>query len=363
MSGFRTLRRWSAALVLLFTAGTLAACNFSSLTLNSEVALGGGMYQFTLTVCTPGGCDAVDIFNTCIGSQMNDNTGNWAVGIDPSATITGFTSSVSSSQNGAVFNGALSSGNTLVTYTNNTNWWSYEDIGTVPTTLVCGTITITTNGLPDEFCAYGLEGADNFAVPPSCPQVSGVTCADVTLPVDFLDFRIEQEGESAHLYWMTLMEMDHHEFTVEQSVNGGAFEAVGTVPGAGDSDVIQQYDFVHRHLRKGANTFRITSHDYGGATVHTNSITLHYAPPTLTLDRIYPNPVRDRAHIEFLLESAGPVYISLLDAAGRRLYEQMHTAFGGRNTVEVATETLAPGAYTVAIRSATGRASGRLLKQ
>lgn len=178
----------SFGLVALF-AGSLAACNFSTLTLNNVTNLGGGQYTFNLTMCAPGGCDVVDIISgACIGTEMNDNTGNWGIGIDPSATITGFTSSLTSPMTGALYNGSLTSAATFVTYSNSTTWWTNDNTSIGPSQQYCVNLSITTNGVPTDICVYGLEGADNLYLAPSCPQVLGVTCVQPgPLEVEFID--------------------------------------------------------------------------------------------------------------------------------------------------------------------------------
>lgn len=356
---------WTALLLFSLPYSTNRACNLSSLTLNSSANLGGGVFQWTVTVCAPGGCNGLDFFGACIGSEMNDNTGNWAIGIDNSATITGFTPTLTSSQTGGLFTGNLSSANTLITYTNAAQWWSFETTaGPIPTGTVCGTVTFTTNGQPNQICVYGLEGADDFNVPPACAPVFGTTCVDLTgLPVEYLDFRVEQEGEAAHLYWSTLSEFNHDEFIVEHSTDGIRFEPVANLPGAGTSATINQYDHVFRHLRKGGNSFRIAAKDLSGSVYRTNTITLNYSPPGLTFDRLYPNPAVNKAHFEFLQDQSGPGQLQLIDLNGRVIMERSVDIYAGRSTLDLEVSLIPSGTYMVVLQTEQGKISSRLVKQ
>ena len=356
--------RYLGCLVLLFLSGSLYACNFSTLTLNSETSLGGGLYQYNLTMCSPGGCDGVDIFGTCIGSQMNDNTGNWSIGVGPPATITTFTGNLSSPQTGAVFNGALTSASTFVNYTNATNWWTYETTAIVPSQPICVNLTIVTSGVPSDICVYGLEGADLIFLAPACPQVLGSTCVQPgPLEVEFIDFRADLNDDQVELGWSTAMERRHDKFLIERSPDGGHYTSVGEVKGTGESSTVRQYQFADLNPEPGANHYRIAAVDQDGLAQYTNSIQVLYEPQSFKLDRVYPNPASDHATLEFIATQEEQGRLLAFDIEGRQVIDQELTVDAGRNVIRLETAAWPTGIYTLAITGQQGKLVTKIVRQ
>jgi|GEM_PF-6954783 len=355
---FYQMRTLVAALVLMLFTGVASACNFSTLTLDNVVNLGGNLYTFNMTMCAPGGCTATDIFGTCINAEMNDNTGNWGIGIDPSATITSFTPTLTSPMTGALYTGALTSASTFVTYSNGTTWWTNDAVNVTPSQQFCASFSITTNGVPTDICAYGLEGADNLYNSPACPQVNGVTCVQPgVLAVEFLDFRTKVDQDAVALDWIIGFEEDHDHYVIEHSVTGSHFSSIGEVDGLGNTTETQYYGFKHLEPVAGINHYRIAAVDINGLYQYSNSIQVIYEPSGFTMSRVYPNPSPGITHLEFISERAIPFTLKAYDMAGRLVHEDAMEAREGRNTFHWDKTLLPEGQYVVHLSGA-----GRSLK-
>lgn len=350
-------------LIVLLFGGASYACNFSSLTLVSESSLGGGQYQFNLQMCAPGGCDGVDIFGTCIGSEMNDNTGNWCLGLG-SGTFSSFPANLTSPQSGAVYSGALTSASSFACYSNATSWWAYEATTTVPTQQFCINFSIVTNGVPSDICVYGLEGADLIYLPPACPQVLGVTCIQPgPLEVEFIDFRADLEGDVVDLAWSTARERNHDRFLVEVSPDGGHYESVGEIKGEGESNSVKQYEFTHLSPNPGMNHYRITAVDMDGLSQHTNTIQVLYNPQGFKLDRIYPNPATDQSNLEFISSSEGVGKMAVFGLDGKQVLMKEIEFVAGRNLLQLEMSDWPPGVYSVLLMGESGNLKTKIVKR
>lgn len=78
--------------------------------------------------------------------------------------------------------------------------------------------------------------------------------------------------------------------------------------------------------------------------------------------RAYPVPMDDRGRIDIQLLQFGKVSMEVLDAGGRKVLEKDFGQLNaGNHSIPLATSELAPGAYTVVIRSTGSLLTGRIL--
>ncbi len=354
----------SIVFIALF-AGSLSACNLSSLTLNNVTSIGGNQYTFDLTMCAPGGCDVVDIFTgACIGTEMNDNTGNWGIGIDPSATIVNFSNTLTSPMTGSLYNGSLTSAATFVTYSNATSWWTSDNTAIQPSGQYCVNLSITTQGVPTDICVYGLEGADNLFLAPSCPQVLGVTCVQPgPLEVEFIDFRASLENDVVGLDWSVAYERDHHHYVIEHSLTGAHYEAVGEVAGSGDTEETRFYHGDHLNPGEGINYYRIGAVDMDGLYQYSNVIQVIYEPQGFKLSRVFPIPAVDNIKIEYITEAAGTFMLQVYDVSGKMVYQSKMESSIGRNRFAVDMAGWASGSYIARVSNRGNTLVKQILKQ
>lgn len=83
------------------------------------------------------------------------------------------------------------------------------------------------------------------------------------------------------------------------------------------------------------------------------------APESAVPLRLAPNPVRDRLAATLRFSEPGEVYAVLLDALGRTVRQRTARMGSGDGRVEMDVRGLAPGVYTLRVRTAEGTASAR----
>lgn len=357
-----SVKRVVAGMIFAAFCCVSMACNLSTLTLSTVTSLGSNQYRFDMVLCTAGGCD-IDLLGSCFQSQMNDNTGNFSIGIDPTATIQSFTGSLTSPMTGAVYSGALTFP-TQVDYTNATSWWSFETIAVMPTQQYCVNVSITTQGFPGWICAFGLEGADILSGAPSCPQVAGITCILPTpLAVDLNHFAGKAQDDAVHLDWRTNWEAEHDHFVVQHSVTNAHFTDIGRIDGAGDSEAKQDYAFTHHYPAAGVNYYRLAIADREGKLEFSEVIEVAYEPSGIMVGNLSPVPAADFLNVEYVTDATENMALMIYDLKGQIVLRRGLDAQLGRNTENLDVSELSAGMYYVILTGNGVREQRKFVKQ
>ena len=114
----------------------------------------------------------------------------------------------------------------------------------------------------------------------------------VVLPVELLYFYAEKAENDALLSWETATEIDNNYFDIEWSTNGIEFTKIGQVHGAGTTNDITHYDFLHTSPAQGLNYYRLKQVDFNGKFEYTNILSIEFEN-TKTEYQIFPNPATD----------------------------------------------------------------------
>ena len=115
----------------------------------------------------------------------------------------------------------------------------------------------------------------------------------ISLPVELLGFSGRNEGGIDHLFWTTATEHNNDRFEVERSGDGVSFETLGSLPGAGNSQVQRDYVFDDRKPLDGMNYYCLKQVDFDGQYVHSPVIALLNGHPAAdcTISTIDPSGV------------------------------------------------------------------------
>lgn len=136
------------------------------------------------------------------------------------------------------------------------------------------------------------------------------------LPVSWLSFTAQVQGQDVVLQWQTATEQNSHDFTVEQSADGHSWTAQANVPAAGNSSIPQSYRYVQPNVSAGNHFFRIVETDFDGDSlisairvVKTGATTADFSPQS--------NPVYNGL-LQVTVNS--PVVLSLYSTDGRLIW-------------------------------------------
>lgn len=168
-------------------------------------------------------------------------------------------------------------------------------------------------------------------------------------PVELVAFEATREGRDALLRWQTAQERNNAGFEVQHSRNGGHQWAVlGFVPGQGNSQSLQQYDFRVSSLSHGEHLFRLRQLDHTGRETFSPWRSV-FVPAEKIEATLWPNPVGSWARLMLHLPQPAEVRIEVFHADGRPTSVSQTLAIEYGAVAHLTVEHLPEGAYFVRI--------------
>lgn len=138
------------------------------------------------------------------------------------------------------------------------------------------------------------------------------------LPITLLDFTAEPQDDHVLLNWITLSEKDSHHFTVEKSFDGVNFDAVKSLPAAGNSSVKRSYSTLDHSANKEISYYRLKQTDFDGTDNYYKIIAVPFNTKTSDLN-VYPNPTKSGL-LNLSNLNAGLSSVELINALGQQVY-------------------------------------------
>ena len=174
----------------------------------------------------------------------------------------------------------------------------------------------------------------------------------VSLPIELINFSVTAFQTNTFIQWNTVSEYKSSHFEIEHSTDGILFESLGRLETAGESSVLQYYNFEHTEPVSGSNYYRLAHYDLDG-TLSYSDIRAVDLSKNISI-KVFPNPVKDILTIssveDFNLES-----IEIYDMQGV-LVETLNT-LGDRNDIELSTNDWKVGIYQVVLLQSDGTVS------
>jgi hypothetical protein len=159
------------------------------------------------------------------------------------------------------------------------------------------------------------------------------------LPVELVSFTAEVRDGAVHLLWRTASELNNAGFEVERRSQGGSWNTLGFVRGAGTTTEGRSYSFVDTRAA-GIVQYRLKQVDFDGAFEYSNVIEVNAGlPKTFALEQNYPNPFNPTTVISYQLPVASEVSLKVYDVLGR----EVMTLVNGRQDA---------GAYNLTLNAA-----------
>jgi zinc metalloprotease ZmpB len=150
----------------------------------------------------------------------------------------------------------------------------------------------------------------------------------VALPVQLHSFTAHKAGDRAMVKWSTATESASSQFIVERAIDGRNFVAIGTVPAAGNSQVLRHYQLTDAAPMPGINYYRLKQTNLDGSASYSGIATVTFSKK-ITL-HISPNPVKEALVLQQKFSAA---HLSVYDAGGRLvLTKSLGSTTAGGNT-------------------------------
>lgn len=119
---------------------------------------------------------------------------------------------------------------------------------------ICYTIQCPTTGVINLLCTYEL----------------------ITLPIELLYFNSRTEYNNIKLIWETATETNNCCFTIYHSTDFKNWLNIGSVEGAGNSNIPITYSFTFDRPLEGINYFKLQQEDFDGNKTEFNSIAVYF---------------------------------------------------------------------------------------
>ena len=197
-------------------------------------------------------------------------------------------------------------------------------------------------------------------------DIINFTGAEV-LPVEFMAFNANQRKEKVILDWATATETHNRGFSVERSLDGVDFSAIGWVDGNAYSESQVDYEFEDENVAVGQEYYyRLRQEDFDGAFAYSDIATVRLTGENEDeiVGHTFPNPtVNGLSNLELFPTTEGCWTVSVLDANGRVVSERKHDLPAGYNLLPLDLNAQPVGAYLVRIAGAEGTVYRRVIRQ
>ncbi len=140
------------------------------------------------------------------------------------------------------------------------------------------------------------------------------------LPVELIAFSAHCQNDDVEVKWSTASEHNSQHFTLQVSEDGMNWSNLYVAQGAGFSNTVVEYSYVHANAARAKNYYRLIQYDYDGAYETYNTIMSNCSSDDAVF-MTFPNPSVDAFTVvvnDELLSGANVLTIS--DASGKVLY-------------------------------------------
>ncbi len=179
------------------------------------------------------------------------------------------------------------------------------------------------------------------------------------LPIELLEQRAVCNGSGVRLEWTTATERDCASFMIERSWDAQAWEVLGQVPCAGNSQIAIAYSFDDTERASQARYYRLRQFDSDGAVTILQVMPVGVCGEEGYSIHAWPNPVTDWLNVAAPTSSAElgkELEIDVFDATGRIVRSQRMV---DNAPIRIRMADLASGTYTVVVHSMARGALGR----
>jgi Secretion system C-terminal sorting domain len=169
-----------------------------------------------------------------------------------------------------------------------------------------------------------------------------VVTISTPLPIDLLTFQAQNTEGPNKLTWQTASEKNTSHFDIEKSKDGLAFEKIGEVKAAGNSQTPQYYSYLDKNPYD-LSYYRLKIHDLDGKTDYSKTVSVR-RDGKLNV-KIYPNPAQQVMTVDMgEMENAT---LTVIDVLGKTVYQK--AAVSGQNNLDVS--TFSKGVYIIEIKA------------
>jgi hypothetical protein len=228
-------------------------------------------------------------------------------------------------------------------------------VGTGTWTVISGTGTFS-NPNSNITDVTGLNASTNIFQwtinTPFCGTISDEIAVDAgcLLPIELVRFDGDCIDNQILLSWQTASEKSNKLFVIERSLNGINFYSIGSVKGAGNSEIYNNYSFKDKVKPETVAYYRLSQIDFNGNTSQSKVISVanNCSNVKQTEIDIYPNPSISSATIGLKLQNHSDIIIEVFNCVGQLVKTiPMQTYEAGLQEVNIDSSEFSAGIYFI----------------
>ena len=185
----------------------------------------------------------------------------------------------------------------------------------------------------------------------------------VPLPVKLLGFSAECKADLVELNWQTGSEINNDYFQVEKSIDGINFVTIGSVSGAGNSNIINTYFLQDFELNNGLVYYRLKQVDFNGDFSYSDLIALNKCDDAMyEINNTYFNQFNEIV-IEYEVSKSENVMVGLFDVQGKLIEQNDLVFYQNQNQIKVPIRTtLSDAIYMVRVVTKTSVDTKKIIR-
>lgn len=142
----------------------------------------------------------------------------------------------------------------------------------------------------------------------------------VPLPVSLLNFNAYASGKNVMADWLVTAENNVKHYTVQHAGNPNHFRTIGKVMAVNNGALHNSYTYTHLQPLEGKNYYRVQVTDNDGSVKYSPVRLVNFGKTSLV--NVYPNPVKDRLHININNVSGKLTEARILNTYGQQMWQE-----------------------------------------
>lgn len=172
------------------------------------------------------------------------------------------------------------------------------------------------------------------------------------LPIELTAFSAVCENGRVKLSWTTASETNNAKFVLQRSHNLAEWTELTEIPGAGNSNATLGYTAYDERPPGGLSYYRLRQVDYDGQSETFTPVSVLCSPDNGDRMTVHPNPATDRFTVSLRLTQALPdAQLVIYDLGGKQIGSRIVQGQTGLNEFLFDRTTMAPGTYTIHLKS------------
>ena len=208
---------------------------------------------------------------------------------------------------------------------------------------ISGVTGVDLGNIDNGFFAGGdVTNSGNWTTSNSALALGSGACA--ALPVELIHFSASVQNQEVMLKWQTASEKDNAYFAIEHSVNDQSFRELSQIEGAGTSNEMQEYQFLHLQAQRGNNYYRLKQVDFDGTFTYSDIEVVQIQSNDKSLT-IRPTMARESIVVDFGHDLQLRGELTIYDLMGRMVLSNLIEPYTRQNTINVS--NLEKGHYII----------------